>query len=218
MKLPGVISLRKLLPVCAIPNGGFFRARGHDIEEVDENALRGLRPEVVETLVGLDGAEERLEHHVELAGRRKSTLRAAVRAVDVGQAVVGQVAVLGLVGLLEVIGPEAVVAVEALGQRVVKRLDMARRPPDLGGEDHRGIKSDDIVATGHHGPPPRSPDVLLQLDAQRAVVPGRPGPAVDLAGRVDETATFREIHDGVVAVGRHLARVPGRRTRSRPYR
>src|SRR4029079_19286815 len=25
MKLPGVISLRKLLPICAIPNGGFLR-------------------------------------------------------------------------------------------------------------------------------------------------------------------------------------------------
>src|SRR3954465_15862009 len=25
MKLPGVISLRKLLPTCAIPNGGFLR-------------------------------------------------------------------------------------------------------------------------------------------------------------------------------------------------
>ena len=26
MKLPGVISLRKLLPTCAMPNGGFMRA------------------------------------------------------------------------------------------------------------------------------------------------------------------------------------------------
>ena len=25
-KLPGVISLRKLLPICAMPNGGFIRA------------------------------------------------------------------------------------------------------------------------------------------------------------------------------------------------
>ena len=25
MKLPGVISLRKLLPICAMPNGGFIR-------------------------------------------------------------------------------------------------------------------------------------------------------------------------------------------------
>ncbi len=25
MKLPGVISLRKLLPICAIPNGGLLR-------------------------------------------------------------------------------------------------------------------------------------------------------------------------------------------------
>ena len=26
MKFPGVISLRKDLPICAIPNGGFLRA------------------------------------------------------------------------------------------------------------------------------------------------------------------------------------------------
>jgi hypothetical protein len=26
MKLPGVISLRKLFPICAIPNGGLTRA------------------------------------------------------------------------------------------------------------------------------------------------------------------------------------------------
>ena len=29
MKLPGVISLRKDLPICAMPNGGFLRADGH---------------------------------------------------------------------------------------------------------------------------------------------------------------------------------------------
>src|SRR6185437_10136413 len=89
----------------------FARGR-HDIEEVDENALRGFRPEVVETLLGLDGTEECLEHHVELARRRKATLRPTVRAVDVREAVLRQMAVLGLVGFLEVIGPEAVVAVE----------------------------------------------------------------------------------------------------------
>ena len=47
------------------------------------------------------------------------------------EAVLGQVPVLGLVGFLEVIGPEAVVAVEAFHQRVVKRVDVAGRPPDI---------------------------------------------------------------------------------------
>ena len=111
--------------------------------------------------------------------------------------------VLGLVGFLEVIGPEAVVAVEAFHQRVVKRFDVPGCLPDIRRENHRRIQSDDVIAGGDHGVPPRASDVLLQLDAKRAVVPGRPGAAVNLARREDKAASFREIHDGVIAVGRH---------------
>ena len=48
MKLPGVISLRKLLPIWAMPNGGFLRGAGHDVGEVEEDALRGLGAQVVQ--------------------------------------------------------------------------------------------------------------------------------------------------------------------------
>ena len=46
MKFPGVISLRNDLPTCAMPNGGFLRAKLQDGLEVDEDALRGLGAQV----------------------------------------------------------------------------------------------------------------------------------------------------------------------------
>ena len=68
VKLPGVISLRKALPIWAMPKGSFLRGGGEDVEEVDEDALGGLGTQV--DLVGgvLDGAEEGLEHEVEHTG------------------------------------------------------------------------------------------------------------------------------------------------------
>ena len=45
-KLPGVISLRNDLPICAMPNGGLRRAYCEHVLEVEEDALRGLGPQV----------------------------------------------------------------------------------------------------------------------------------------------------------------------------
>jgi hypothetical protein len=46
-EVAGVISLRNDLPIWAMPNGGFLRASGQDVLEVDEDALRGLGAQVV---------------------------------------------------------------------------------------------------------------------------------------------------------------------------
>ena len=108
-----------------------------------------------------------------------------------------------LVRLLEVVGAVALVARLALGQRVDELGEVAGRLPHPRGQDDRGVQADDVVADLHHRAPPLAADVLLELDAQGPVVPGGAGAAVDLAGRVDETPTFREIDDQVVAVGRH---------------
>ena len=78
MKLPGVISLRKLLPIWAMPNGGFLRDGGHDVGEVDEDALRGLGPQVVQARLVLDDAEVGLQQPVELA--RLGPLRRGCRS------------------------------------------------------------------------------------------------------------------------------------------
>ena len=62
-----------------------------------------------------------------------------------------------------------------------------------------GVEADHVVARGDHGAPPLLLDVLLQLHAERAVVPGGAGAAVDLAGGEDEAAALAEGDDGVEA-------------------
>ena len=67
-KLPGLISFRNALPICAIPNGSFLRDGLH-VLEVDVDALRGLGSQVDDRSVLLDRPEMGLEHEVELAGQ-----------------------------------------------------------------------------------------------------------------------------------------------------
>jgi hypothetical protein len=110
------------------------------------------------------------------------------------------VAVLFLVALDQVIGPVALVTERALGQRVDELGDVPARLPHLAGQDDRGVQPDDIVALGHHRAPPLALDVVLQLDAERAVVPGSPQASVDLAGRVDESPSLAQADNGVEAV------------------
>ena len=70
-----------------------------------------------------------------------------------------------------------------------------------------------------HRAPPLALDVLLELDAERAVVPGGPGAAVDLAAREDEAPALAEADDGVDGGGwllGHAAQAIGaRRLRDR---
>ena len=74
-KLPGEISLRKLLPIWAIPNGSFLRDRLLDVLEVDVRALGRLGAQVDDRGVLLDRAHERLEHEVEPARRATAARR-----------------------------------------------------------------------------------------------------------------------------------------------
>ena len=104
--------------------------------------------------------------------------------------------------LLEVVGAEPLVAGQALGQRVGEHADVAGGHPHLAGQDDRGVEADDVVAAGDHGLPPLPLDVLLELDAERPVVPGRAGAAVDLAGREDEPPPLAEADHFVETAGR----------------
>ena len=106
------------------------------------------------------------------------------------------------VRLLHVVLPVPLVAVQALDQRVVEHLDVTRGHPHLARQDDRAVQADDVVAAGDHRPPPLALDVLLELDAQRAVVPRGLGAAVDLAGLVDQATAFGQVCDGVDD-GRH---------------
>ena len=204
MKLPGVISLRKLLPIWAMPNGGFCAAARHHVGEVEEDALRGLGAQVVQPRLVLDDAEVGLQHHVEVARRGPGRAGAAVGArdglVDVdGVGVVD--ALLHRVVLLEVVLAVALVARLALHQRVGEGRQVTAGLPRLGWQDDAGVEADDVVAGGHHEAPPLTLDVLLQLHAERAVVPGALGAAVDLTARVDEPPALAEGDDVVEGAG-----------------
>jgi len=111
------------------------------------------------------------------------------------------VAVLLLVGLDQMVGPEALVAGLALGQRVHELGHVAAGLPDLAGQDDAGVEPDDVVALLHHRLPPLPLDVVLHLNAERAVVPRGAQPAVDLAGGVDQAAALGEADDRIEAVG-----------------
>ena len=207
MKLPGVISLRKLLPIWPMPNGGLLPRRRLHVEEVHEDALRGLRAQVVQALLGLHRAEVGLEHHVEVARRGVLAAGAAVGARHVGQVVLGR-RLAGALGVLlgELVGAEALVAVACT--RPAGRGTRCTWPgghPDLAGQDHRAVEADDVLAAGDHRLPPLPLDVLLELDAQGPVVPRRAGAAVDLAGGEDEPAALAQRDDGVDLGGRGFA-------------
>ncbi len=67
MKLRGVTSLRNALPTCAMPNGTLHAPGVEHVLEVEEDALRRLRPQVGDVVVAAGGADVGLEHQVELA-------------------------------------------------------------------------------------------------------------------------------------------------------
>src|SRR5262249_26050346 len=87
-----------------------------------------------------------------------------------------------------------------LRQRVDELGDMAAGLPHLAGQDDARVKADNVVAPGDRRLPPLPLDVVLDLDAKRPVVPGRPQAAVDLAGRVDDSPPLAETDDGFQAV------------------
>src|SRR3954463_16372600 len=117
----------------------------------------------------LHGAEVGLQEAVEHPGLGPGATGAAVRARDAGEAALG-LAALALLELLDqMIGAEALVARLTLDERVDELLDVARRLPDLAGQDDRGVQADDVVAARDHRPPPLALDVLLELHAERSV-------------------------------------------------
>ena len=92
MKLPGVISLRKRLADLADAERRLLARGLHDVGEVHEDALRGLGAQVVQAGLVLDRAEVGLQQPVEVARLGPLAAGAAVRAGDVGEAVLGRAA------------------------------------------------------------------------------------------------------------------------------
>ena len=173
--------------------------RGHDVLVVDEDALRGLRTQVVQAGLVVHGAEVRLHQAGEQLRIGPLPLGAAVGARDLGHRGVGHRVELlfGGVRLLQVVLTQAGVAVAALHERIREGLDVARGLPHLAGQDDRGVQAHDVLAARDERAPPLLLDVVLELHAQGAVVPRRARPAVDLATLVHQSPALAEIDDGV---------------------
>ena len=184
---------------------------GDHIGEVDEDALRGLGPQIMQALLALDRAEVGLEHHVEFARFGPLAALAAIGTDDLGHRHGLRINVNFFFGLLpfrmrflHVVLAMALVALQTLHQRVVEHLDVPGGHPDLARQDDRAVQSDDVVAPGDHRAPPLPLDVLLEFDPQRPVVPGGTRAPVDLAAGIDQAATLGQIDDGIDD-GRHGA-------------
>ncbi len=178
---------------------------GLHLGEVGEDALRGLGAEVRDGTGVLRRAEMRRQQARELLGLGELALVAAVGAVHVRQAVLRKAVVLGLVGLFQVVRAEPLVTGGALGERVREGGDVAGGLPDLGGQDHGRVDTDDVLARRHHVAPPLALEVLLELDTQRPVVPGGALTAVDLTAGEYEATALAQADDGVDLVGGHGA-------------
>ena len=153
MKLPGVISLRKLLPIWPMPNGGFMRGVVQHVGEVDEDALRGLRAQVVQALLVLHRAEVGLEQAVEhRAARSTAPLVPQFGQVMSARPFSGSRPCFSSYASMQVVCAVPLVAVQALDERVGERRRRGRRPPRPGGagspSESRPTTSSRLVTIG----------------------------------------------------------------------
>ena len=178
------------------------------VDEVGEDALRRLRPQIHGVLGILGDALERLEHQVELTDVGEVVLAAAgagdvvlldkVLHLLLGEGVDGLAeleAVLVAPVLDELVGAEALLALLAVHQRIGEAGQMAAGHPRLGVHEDGGILSHVVGILLHEFLPPGLFDVVLQLHAQRTVVPGVGKAAVDLAAGEDDAAVLTQSHD-----------------------
>ena len=83
----------------------------------------------------------------------------------------------------------------AVDQGIVEGGHMAGCHPDLRVHEDRGVKSHVVGVFLHELLPPGALDVVLQLHAERAVIPGVREAAVDLRARVDEASALAQCDD-----------------------
>ena len=120
-KFPGVISLRKLLPICAMPNGGLTRSDDVTFLKLTKMPCAVSGPEIGDARVVAHGADVRLEHQVEVARLRQVAVGRLARML--------RRPACRSCARLEVVGAEAQLAGAAVDHRVGERLRRGRRRP-----------------------------------------------------------------------------------------
>ena len=174
-----------------------------DVEEVDKDALSGLRAQVQRADSVLGDALEGLEHQVELSDAGE----VALAADGAGDLVIGDVffhlgvvpagdALLNALALHivldEVVGAVTGLAALAVHQGVGEASDVAACDPYVGVHQDRAVDAGVERIFLHEFLPPRALDVVFELDAERTVVPCVGEPAVDLAAGEDEASALAE--------------------------
>ena len=184
-------------------HGQLAAGGAHNALEVDENALRSLGAQI--DLAGgvLGDARVGLEHQIELAdagevllaagGADDVVLRDEGLVLLVGPAVGLDLFALGMGPVLDqLVRAETRLAGLAVHQRIVEGAHVAAGYPDLAVHQDRAVEPDVVLALLHELLPPGPLDVVLELDAQGAVVPGVGETAVDLAPRKNKAAVFAQ--------------------------
>ena len=99
--------------------------------------------------------------------------------------------------LNDLVGAEALIALTAVHQRIGEALEMAGGDPGLGIHQDGGVKTHVVAVFLNELLPPCALYVVLQLNAEGAVVPGVGEAAVDLGAGEDVAAVFAQGDDFV---------------------
>lgn len=147
MKFRGVISLRKLLPICATPNGKLDPRGVADVLEVDEDPLRGFGPQERFVVLRAQGTEDRLEHQVEFAGLGQLAATGRVRTVrncrlTPVRRFEDRLAVLVEAHFDRLLFGILAAVFDGGSGRLAELLVAGRRPVELGGAGHEGPRHD----------------------------------------------------------------------------
>ena len=180
-----------------------FAGGALDVCEVYENALSGLGTQVAGGAGVLGNADGSLEHEVELADGCEVVLAAdGADDILVGSnkcvhLVKGHCVDIDLVVLLgdKLVGSVAGFAGLAVEQRVREAGHVAGGDPGLGVHDDGGVKTDIVGAFLNELLQPGFLDIVLELHAERAVVPAVCKSAVDLAACVNIAAVLAQGDD-----------------------
>ena len=147
--------------------------------EIDENALSGFRSEVGDVLIVFDRSDCRLEHQIKRT-RFGQIVESAFRTLFAG---------------LDLVRSKALLTLAAVDQRVRKSRLMTGISQNESVHQDGSVQAFHIVALVNVCPPPRALDVVFELDAHWAIIPGALEAAVKLAALKEKAAPLAQRHN-----------------------
>ena len=178
------------------------------VYEVCENTLCGLGAEVNGVLRVLGYALEGLEHKVKLTdvgeivlsagGARNVVLLDEFLHFRMGESINGLgklEAVLCAPILDDLICAESLVALAAVHKGIREARKVSRSDPGLGIHENSRVETDIVLILLNEFLPPSLLYIVLELNAEGAVVPGVGKAAVDLGAGENEAAVLAQSHD-----------------------